>query len=59
MGMAEDDEERAARWEGHKYDAPESDETRHSKEWAYGVLGALVVLLLVLIATGKVPIFGA
>ena len=56
--MTENDEERAARWEGHKYDAPESDETRRGKEWTYGVLGAFVVLLLVLIATGKVPIFG-
>jgi hypothetical protein len=56
--MTEKDEERPARWEGHKYDAPESEETRHGKEWTYGVLGALVVLLLVLIATGRVPIFG-
>jgi hypothetical protein len=56
--MTEKDEERPARWEGHRYDAPESEETRHNKEWTYGVLGALVVLLLVLIATGKVPIFG-
>jgi len=57
--MTEKDDERAARWQGHKYDAPESDETRSSKGWTYGVLGAFVVLLLVLIATGKVPIFGA
>ena len=56
--MTEKDDERPARWEGHKYDAPESDDTRRGKEWTYGVLGALVVLLLVLIATGKVPIFG-
>ncbi|HEU5456122.1 MAG TPA: hypothetical protein VFU85_10610 [Nocardioides sp.] len=56
--MTEKDDERAARWEGHKYDAPESDETRRGKEWSYAVLGALVVLLLLLIATGKVPIFG-
>ncbi len=56
--MTEQDDERAARWEGHRYDAPESEETRQSKEWVYGVLGALVLLLLVLIATGKVPIFG-
>jgi len=56
--MTEKDDERAARWEGHKYDAPESDDTRRGKEWSYLVLGGLVVLLLVLIATGKVPIFG-
>ncbi len=56
--MTENDDERAARWEGHRYDAPESEETRHSKEFAYGVLGAVVLILMVLIATGKVPIFG-
>jgi hypothetical protein len=56
--MTQNDDERPARWEGHRYDAPESDETRRSKEWVYGVLGGLVVLLLVLVATGKVPIFG-
>jgi len=56
--MTEKDDERSARWEGHKYDAPESEETRQGKEWSYLVLGGLVVLLLVLIATGTVPIFG-
>ena len=56
--MTDDDDERAARWEGHRYDAPESDETRHSKEWAYGALAAVVILLLLLIATGKVTVFG-
>jgi hypothetical protein len=57
--MTEENDERASRWEGHRYDAPESDETRRGKEWSYLALGGLVVLLLVLIATGKVPIFGA
>jgi hypothetical protein len=57
--MTEENDERASRWEGHRYDAPESDETRRGKEWSYLVLGGLVVLLLVLIATDKVPIFGA
>ncbi|HEY0950839.1 hypothetical protein [Nocardioides sp.] len=52
-----DDDERLGRPDGHRYDAPESDETRVSKEWTYAVLGLLVVVLLVLIATGKVPIF--
>ena len=54
--MSEDDD-RAGRPDGHRYDAPESDESRVSKEWVYGVLGILVVLLMVLIATGKVQIF--
>jgi uncharacterized integral membrane protein len=57
--MTEKDEERAARWEGHRYDAPESEETRKGKQWTYMFLGGLVLLLLVLIATGNVPMFGA
>ncbi|GAA1150900.1 hypothetical protein [Nocardioides aquiterrae] len=52
-----DDDERFVRPDGHRYDAPESDETRTSKEWAYAALGLLVLVLLVLIATGTVPIF--
>ena len=55
--MAEEDEERFARPDGHRYDAPESDESRVSKEWSYAALGLLVVVLLVLIATGTVKIF--
>ena len=56
MGEAVD-EERLARPDGHRYDAPESEETRVSKEWTYAVLGLLVVVILILIATGKVQIF--
>ena len=52
-----DDDERMSRPDGHRYDAPESDEERHSKEWAYGALGLLFVVLMVLIVTGTVPIF--
>jgi len=55
--MPEEDEERLGRPDGHRYDAPESEESRLSKEWTYAALGLLVVLLLVLIATGTVPIF--
>jgi len=55
--MPSEDEERLARPDGHRYDAPENDESRISKEWTYGLLGILVVVLLVLIATGTVPIF--
>ena len=55
----EQHEERLSRQDGHRYDAPESDEDRVSKEWAYAALGLLVVVLLVLMATGVVPIFGA
>jgi hypothetical protein len=52
-----DDDERMARPDGHRYDAPESDEETASKKVGYLVLGLLVVLIMVLIATGKVQIF--
>jgi hypothetical protein len=52
-----DDDERLGRPDGHRYDAPESDESRISKEWAYAALGILVLVLMVLIATGTVHIF--
>ena len=55
--MADDDDERLGRPDGHRYDAPESDETRLGKEWTYAVLGVLVLVILVLIATGTVQIF--
>ena len=42
---------------GHKYDAPEPSEETSSKGISYAVLGALVVLLMVLVATGTVQIF--
>jgi len=40
-----------------EHDLPESEETRASKGYAYAALALLVVALLVLIATGTVPIF--
>ncbi len=43
--------------DGQRYQAPESDEERSSKGYAYLALGLLVVLLLVLMATGAVPVF--
>jgi len=55
--MSDEDEERRGRPDGHRYEAPESDDSRASKEWVYGVLGILVLALMVLIATGKVQIF--
>jgi hypothetical protein len=42
---------------GHKYDGPEPPEETSSKGISYAVLGILVVLIMVLIATGVVPIF--
>jgi hypothetical protein len=52
-----DDDDPMLRPDGHRYEAPESKETRINKEVAYAVLGILVMVLAVLIATGTVPIF--
>jgi hypothetical protein len=52
-----DDEEPMLRPDGHRYEKPESRETTISKEVVYGVLGLLVVIIAVLIATGTVQIF--
>jgi hypothetical protein len=52
-----DDDERLGRPDGHRYDAPESEEARVSKEWVYAALGLLVVVLMILMATGTVPVF--
>lgn len=55
--MSDDHDEPLVRPDGHRYDKPESRETTVSKEVVYAVLGLLVVVLAVLIATGTVPIF--
>jgi hypothetical protein len=52
-----EDDSRMARPDGHRYDAPESPEETRSKSWDYALLGILVAVILVLIATGTVPIF--
>ena len=50
-------DEQLMRPDGQRYQAPESDEERTSKSWAYAALALVVVLLMLLIATGAVPIF--
>jgi hypothetical protein len=55
--MPDDENSPYGRPDGHRYDAPESDDDRKSKGWDYLILGILVVVLMVLIATGVVPIF--
>ena len=55
--MPDDENNPSSRPDGHRYDAPESDEDRNSKSWSYLVLGLLVLGLMVLVATGVVPIF--
>jgi quinol-cytochrome oxidoreductase complex cytochrome b subunit len=52
-----DDDDRRARPDGHRYDAPETEDDRRSKGWDYAVLGILVIVLMVLVATGVVPNF--
>ena len=52
-----DDEDRDAGPDGHPHDAPGSEEEIHAKSWDYTILAVLVVVILVLIATGVVPLF--
>jgi hypothetical protein len=52
-----DEEDPMLKPDGHRYEAPESRDTRINKEVAYAVLGVIVVVLAVLIATGTVPIY--
>jgi hypothetical protein len=55
--MADDENNPYRRPDGHRYNAPESDDERRSKSWDYLVLGIVVLVLMVLVATGVVPIF--
>ena len=56
--MTENDEsEPMLKPDGHRYEKPESRDTRINKEVAYAVLGLVVVVLAILIATGTGPIF--
>ena len=55
--MSDPHDDRMGRADGHRYDAPESEEVRAGKSWTYAALGILVVVLLVLVATGTVQVF--
>ncbi|HEX3223065.1 MAG TPA: hypothetical protein VHR35_10895 [Nocardioides sp.] len=55
--MSEDQDDPMLKPDGHRYEKPESRETTVSKEVVYAVLGVLVLVIAVLIATGTVPIF--
>jgi len=55
--MSDDQDEPMLKPDGHRYDRPEDRETTLSKEVVYAVLGLLVVVVAVLIATGTVPVF--
>jgi hypothetical protein len=55
--MSQNDDEPMLKPDGHRYEKPESRETTVSKEVVYAVLGLVVVVIAILIATGTVPIF--
>jgi hypothetical protein len=55
--MPDDENNPYRRPDGHRYDAPESKDDRDNKGWDYLILGIVVLVLMVLIATGVVPIF--
>ena len=55
--MSDPHDDRMGRPDGHRNDAPESDEDRAGKTWTDLALGVLVVVLMVLVATGKVQVF--
>jgi len=56
-GMSQNDDEPMLKPDGHRYEKPESRETTVSKEVVYGVLGLVVVVIAILIATGTVAVF--
>lgn len=45
--------------DGSKYDSPEPRDETRSKAVGFAVLGILVVLIMILIATGTVQVFDA
>jgi hypothetical protein len=53
----DDEDDPMVRPDGHRYERPEAPEETESKAWNYLILGVLVLVLMVLIATGVVPIF--
>ena len=42
----------------NKYDGPEDPEDTKGKAWSYLIGGLVVLLLLYLVASGKVQVFG-
>ncbi|QWC86632.1 hypothetical protein KLP28_08170 [Nocardioidaceae bacterium] len=53
----QDDEERLAKDDGHRYEAPESREEEEAKGIDFLVLGAVVLIIMVLGATGAIPLY--
>ena len=57
QGMTQNDDDPMLRPDGHRYEKPESRDTTVNKEVVYAILGVLVLVIAVLIATGTVRIF--
>jgi hypothetical protein len=55
QGMS-NDKHQMLRPDGRRYEAPGPSERRLNKDVGYAVLGLLVIVLAILIATGVVPI---
>jgi hypothetical protein len=55
--MGRTDDFRIAPGDGYRYAAPESDRDRHDREGGYLILGLVVVLVLLAMATGQVTVF--
>ena len=55
--MARTDDFRMAPGDGYRHSAPEPDRDRHDREAGYLILAAVVVLVLVAMATGQVTVF--
>ena len=55
--MARTDEFKIGPDDGHRYSAPEPDRDRQDRESGYVILGMLVVLVMLAVATGQVTVF--
>ena len=55
--MPRTDDFRIAPGDGYRYSAPESDCSRHEREGGYLILGVIVALVLLAMATGQVTVF--
>ena len=55
--MPRTDDFRIGPGDGYRYSAPESDRSRHEREGGYLILGVIVALVLLAMATGQVTVF--
>jgi hypothetical protein len=55
--VTDEPDEPMMRPDGHRYEAPEDPEETEAKGWDMAILGIVVFIIMVLIATGAVQIF--